>query len=47
MVIKGTPFGVPFCADGENVIGENGKSAINFGKRFAIFVYTCYTVWAL
>jgi hypothetical protein len=26
---------------------ENGKSAINFGKRFAIFVYTCYTVWAL
>jgi len=47
MDIKGTPFGVPFYADVENVIGENGKFAINFAKRFAISVYTCYTVWAL
>ena len=31
----------------ESNIRENGKVTINFGKRFAFFVYTCYTVWAL
>ena len=26
---------------------ENGKNAINFAKRFAIFGYAWYTVWAI
>ena len=36
-----------FPKDGGMNIIEFGKSIINFAKRFAIFVYTCYTVWAL